>query len=352
MESKIENKSDFQSYLDNSMTEIDPILEIVLKEWLQESKEASRQTLSFAKVFAESCFGGKRIRGALVKLGYELSGGEPTPEIIKAAVAFEIFQTAILAHDDIIDKSPLRRGKPTIYHALGGNHRGVSHTICLGDIGFFLAVRLLASLNFQEDRKVTALKSFSQTVLHTVLGEMMDIELPYLKEKRVEDDALSIFELKTAWYTITGPLHLGAILAGATDGFLVSLTIFGQNLGIAFQIHDDILGVFGDENILGKSVSSDIEEGKNTLLIIHALSKANPDQKKVLEQFYGMKEVGSEKFEQIRQIFIETGALDYARFRANSYISKARKAITEISKNKDTVFLLNQLVTYLSERKK
>src|SRR5258708_9931267 len=129
----------FLPYLKDSAEKIDKSLKIYLEQEVRESKKVSEDIEPLVRLFAQSCEGGKRLRGSLVIIGYELVGSSYTAEILKPALAFEIFQTAILAHDDVIDKSDQRRGKQTIFKALGGDHYGLSQAICLGDIGFFLA---------------------------------------------------------------------------------------------------------------------------------------------------------------------------------------------------------------------
>lgn len=345
-------ESNFQSYLNNSRKSVNDVLDEILKDCLKEVKKTSPQIYPMAEQFKNNCSGGKVIRGSLLKLGYELSGGKATKEIFKAGAAYEIFQTAILAHDDIIDQSLVRRNKPSLHCALGGDHRGISHAICLGDIGFFLAFKIFASLDFASERKTEAIQSFSQTMINTGLGEMLDIELSDPNRKRNKNDVLKLHELKTAWYTITGPLYLGGILAGANKKLLNEFVKFGQNLGIAFQIQDDILGIFGDEKTLGKSVKSDIEENKNTLLITYALTNANPAQKKILNHYYGKGKISNKQIEQIKKVFIDTGALKQSQAIAQRYLELGKKAIGKLSKDKATQTILTELADYLINRKK
>lgn len=343
---------DFQSYLINSATEVEKNLEYFFKIWRKEAEKVSSHLLPLVDITIEACKGGKRIRGVLVKLGYELANKKPNPDILKVAAAFEIFQTAILAHDDVIDESPLRRGKPTIYKALGGDHYGISQAICLGDVGFFQAMEIISQTNFPEKNKIKALESFSRTMMETALGEILDVEVPHLKTERMEQDVLTIARFKTARYTISGPLLLGAILGGGDEKLLKKLKEFGDNLGIAFQIQDDILGVFGKESEIGKSVSSDIEEGKNTLLITEALKKGNPSQKQTLKKLYGHGKISTKEMEELRKIFKDTGALDYSSSVALKYVDLAKKSAKFLTKDKKLVNLLDEMSDFLINRQK
>lgn len=197
------------------------VIEDNLKRELQSFKKTikDKKLVSLFDQFVLSCSGGKRIRGVLVKIGYEIAGGKGSLEIYKAACAFEIFQTAILAHDDIIDQSPMRRGRPSLYKSVG-----TSQAITLADIGFFLANTLIT------DAK--ALNFFNRAMVNTGLGQLLDIN---------NSHSIQAYELKTAWYTFIAPLSLGAILGGADEKLLKDLEVFGKNLGVAYQIQDDIL---------------------------------------------------------------------------------------------------------------
>jgi geranylgeranyl diphosphate synthase, type I len=342
----------FLDYLKFSAEEINRELIDFLNHWLEQSAQVNPKLTAFNQMFIDSCQGGKRLRGTLVKLGYELAGGKATDEIIKPALALEIFQTAILAHDDVFDQSPLRRGKPTLYRALGGDHYGMSQAVCLGDISFFLATKIISETNFQNDLCNKAVSLFSEMVINTGWGEMLDIALPNLKEAKKEIDVMTIQKLKTADYTVTYPLSLGATLAGASDELLQPLRLVGENLGIAFQIQDDILGVFGDEKTLGKSVTSDVEEGKNTLLIVEALQNADGNQKEYLEKYYGKGEIGKENLEEIKRIFIETGALEYSRKKAADFVEAAKKEIIKMPAEKEYKEMLIQMADFLVERQR
>lgn len=343
---------DFQSYLKITAEQIDQEIDRFFVSWLKEVEKTSPSLVLLAKAFADNCMGGKRLRGALVKLGYEIVNGSSDERVIKPAAAVEIFQSAILAHDDIIDKSPTRRGKPTLYHQLGGEHYGISQTIALADIGFFLAVRLIANSNFPTENKNRAISCFAETVINTGLGEVLDVELPYLKGDKVEKDVITIHKLKTSYYTIIDPLCLGAILAGGEGKLLDTFKDFGENLGIAFQIQDDILGIFGDEKVLGKSVTSDIEEGKNTTLITYATEHASSLQKDTLEKYYGKEKIDQDIHAKIKQVFIDCGALEYSKQKAQDYVNIAKEFIPAITSDPQKAQLLQQMADFLVNRDK
>ncbi len=341
----------FQDYLKATARQTEQVIDESLKKWEKEVRAISPKLIPLAQILKTNSKGGKRLRGTLVKLGFEMLGGN-NDEIFKTSAAIEIFQTAILAHDDIIDLSETRRSRPTIYRQLGGDHYGISQTICLGDIGFFLAVKLITKSNFPSEKKIKAVNYFNEMVINTGLGQMLDIELPHLGENRNEDDVLSIHRLKTAYYTIIYPLIIGATLAGDNNKLLKQIKEFGESLGIAFQIQDDILGVFGDEETLGKSVTSDIEEGKNTLLITEAWKNADDAQKKILDKYYGKGKISEDDLEKIRDVFRGTGALEYSQNQAVELV-KISKAVLEKMKIKPELKqLLFEMSDYIIQRQK
>lgn len=244
---------DLQNKLKLNAQELEREIGLILKDWQSEVKEASANLLPLALEFIKSNKGGKKVRGFLVRLGYEiarsvilsetkdlkiksrdsLQARNDNSQILKVAAAYEILHTSILAHDDIIDQSLIRRGAPSLYQALGGNHYGISQAICLADAGFFLAIKIISESEFKEKLKNQAVRLFSKTMVDTAVGQMMDVMLTQ-NEKLIN-------LLKTARYTISGPLQLGATLGGAGEKLIRELGEFGENLGIAFQIKDDIL---------------------------------------------------------------------------------------------------------------
>lgn len=213
---------DFAKYLDKTAKELDREVEKILDLEIKQAKKIDTRLVPLLEAFKTACMGGKRIRGVLVKLGYEiatahlprgrahLEGG-----ILKIGAAYEIFHAAILAHDDIMDQSETRRGKPSLYKKVG-----TSEAITLGDLGFFLSFKIISS------------SLFASIAMETAIGQLLDL-------KKTNPEVTAKF--KTAKYTIAGPLQLGATLAGAKGKLIRDLGEFGESLGIAFQMKDDIL---------------------------------------------------------------------------------------------------------------
>jgi geranylgeranyl diphosphate synthase type I len=304
--------------------------------------------------------GGKRIRAALLYYGYRCFSDENEEAILRASAAVELIQSFLLIHDDIIDNDNLRRGGPTIHKAYekihkerykryDSTHFGRSMAILLGDLSATLANEILCGLDFNPHYKVNAMKKLNQSVREVIYGEALDV-LSQIEEKVSMEDILLIHELKTATYTVEGPLHIGVILAGASGSDLKTLSDYAIPLGQAFQLQDDILGMFGSQEKIGKPVGSDLKEGKKTALILKALEKASPKQKNTILNALGNKEISASEIEEVRRVIVETGSLDYSKSLIRDLTNKAKKAIKnsnfkEIGKN----FLLG-IADYIATR--
>lgn len=278
--------------------------------------------------FVSSNKGGKFLRACLIALGYQ-SFGKEDDKYLPLGVALEIFQTSILIHDDIIDKADKRRGLDTIpvkYQKLysdnikDGNDFevkrkdiGNSMALCLGDLGFYLALQIIVKNYRNNENLGRVLEYYNDVAIKTCEGEMVDVILPFYEEFYGEEDALEkhvmeIYNLKTAWYSVVGPYCLGAILGGLEEEKVNKLEDALLGLGIAFQIKDDLLGIYGDEKHIGKSVTSDVSEFKQTILYAYAI---NTEYKDELLKYYG-KEISVYDMNKVKEIFDKSGAREYA----------------------------------------
>lgn len=359
----------FLTYTKPHIKTIEGLLDDYLRAWKREVDKKLPKISPFTELFVRANAGGGRLRGVLIILGYETAlaasqgsdgtNTKNTKEAAKAAVALEIFQTSILAHDDVMDKSELRRGIPTLYRAIAGWHKknkmlgetmhfGASQAVNLGSVGFFLASEILAQTKFPAENKLKAISAFNNLIVYTALGQILDITIPTLRGPKQEEDVLAVERYKTAQYTAVGPFCMGAYLAGASEILIKNLTLFGENLGIAFQIQDDIKGVFGKSEETGKSAKEDIQEGKITLLLIKARQNAKrKTQKEILRKLYGKAYLTEEEAEKVRQVFRETGALDYAIKKSKEYTERARAQIPKITKDKKLRELYRSLADFV-----
>ena len=278
--------------------------------------------------FTSSNKGGKFLRACLIALGYQ-SFDNDDDKYLPLGIALELFQTSILIHDDIIDKADKRRGLDTIpmkYQKIYGDpikngdsfevkrkDIGNSMALCLGDLGFYLALQIIVK-NYRDNKNLNrVLEYYNDVAIKTCEGEMVDVILPFYEEFYGEEDDLEshvmeIYKLKTAWYSVVGPYCLGAILGGCNEEKLHKLEDALINLGVAFQIKDDLLGIYGDEKHIGKSVTSDVSEYKQTILYAYAI---NTEYKDELLKYYG-KDISAKEMDKVKEIFDKSGAREYA----------------------------------------
>jgi len=303
---------------------------------------------------------GKRIRGAMIRLGEQIVSGRQAYSL-QVAVAYELFQTAILIHDDIIDRSHTRRGKTTIHaknHDLpDAKHFALSQAICAGLLGQFYTNNILAAAEMPDAIKMRLLRVFSLIQLNTIEGEIMDVTLPHkpvdpaLHFEEYQDIVNSIYTLKTAIYTLAGPLELGAICGGANEELAHAIRDIALPLGIAFQIKDDLLGMYASDKILGKPAISDLQERKQTSIFGYAYKHASKAQRKILDRLYGKKGATHADLETVRDIFTATGAAQFAENEICKLSQQSLDLIAKLPIADESKTLLRGLVHYLTIRK-
>lgn len=299
---------------------------------------------------------GKRIRPILFYCGYVIAGGKDKKEVLKTAISIELIHSYLLIHDDVIDQDDFRHGDLSMHCKYKKNcenknpkHFGISMAIIIGDLASTLGYEILTDSNFPLNLKTEAIKKLNQTVSNTITGEALDVILAEDSNVKI-GKIIEMQKYKTAKYTIEGPLHLGAVLAGADDEFLKSLSKFAIPLGVAFQIQDDIIGIFGDEKKIGKPVGSDIKEGKKTLLIAKAVREANDKQKEILTNLLGSAKISLKEIEEVRDIITKTGSLEYSQKIASELIKVSKKHLEEIEILPQHKEFLNDLADFIVKR--
>jgi len=223
--------------------------------------------------------------------------------------------------------------------------------ILAGDLLDAYAHEVLANSKFLPVAKVEALNQLSLVLKDVIIGEGMDVHYP-LQQEVSEKDVFNVLGLKTARYTVDGPLKIGAILAGADKKILDVLNKYSMALGVAYQIQDDLLGIFGKQEKTGKSVDSDIKEGKKTLLVIEAQKRANAKQKKILAQALGNEKLTQKQAEEFRKVVIETGALEYSQKMAEKLMNEAKKTLEKATLPKEPKQFLLDIADYIISREK
>lgn len=309
--------------------------------------------------FAKS--GGKRVRPVLVVAGYLGAGGEEPERAARASISYELLHNYLLIHDDIMDRDELRRGQPTVWKSFLDHyvkcelerHDAESLAMAAGDLAETYATEALIDAGFDPETTVLAVKELHEIAERTGYGQVLDISLEFLPIGDVrEEDVLRVHELKTAKYTLEGPLHLGARLAGAEEDVFKAYSDYAIPVGIAFQLQDDIIGVFGDEKKTGKPVGSDIREGKRTLLIVKAYENATPAQRKLIKAVLGRESATPEEIEEIKDIIVETGALDYCKQLMEKLVEEGVASLRDAPVEEGVKGVLAELAEYIIRREK
>ena len=283
---------------------------------------------------------GKRIRPVLCLMGNELFG-EINDDAYHLAAAVELFHNFSLVHDDIMDKAPLRRGKPTVHSV-----HGESTALLGGDVMMVVAYDYINKVNAKYIKDVICL--FNQTAKEVCEGQQLDMDFEKLDTVSM-DDYLHMISQKTS-VLLAASLQLGAIVGGASDNNQNHIYSFGKNLGIAFQIQDDYLDAFGDPEKFGKQVGGDIKSNKKTFLMIHAMATANSNELELLNHL--MKDNPTDKVEKVLGIFKACGIDKWANELKESYLQKALSDLDEIAVSKIRKEPLMQLANYLISRDK
>lgn len=290
-----------------------------------------------ASRLAEFSLRGKMLRGSLVRLGYDLVKAPSTPALDSdpekkaarlAGAAMELFQSGLLAHDDIMDRDRVRRGFPTIHIGYettlqkGGYddpaHYGEALGICVGDLAYFAAFQLLTDMPVAASRAVQAANIAARELCVVGIAQMQDVVNGAVRPGSAnpfrdaptdpsEEDILRLYRYKTGRYTFSLPLALGCAIAGGTEGERLSLEEAGEELGILFQLKDDELGLFADEAVLGKPVGADIREDKKTIFRKRLLSRADDETRARLAGMFGNHNAGAQEAEFVRGQLEELG---------------------------------------------
>lgn len=262
--------------------------------------------------------GGKKIRPRVLMDAYQALGGIDERVAVDAACAMELLHIALVIHDDVIDKDLMRRGEMNISGRFASeamlrgttrrdaNAWGEASSLLAGDLMLTLAHSLLARLEIPDEQRQAVLDIFDATVFESAAGEHYDVWLSMHLEPANSQDVLAMLDQKTAAYSFQAPLVLAAVLAGASTSLIEELTVIARQIGVIYQLRDDVLGLFGDERDTGKSALSDLREGKETLLIAYA--RSDPAWGEV-ESLFGDDALSIADGHRLRRVIEESGAL-------------------------------------------
>jgi len=269
--------------------------------------------------------GAKRLRPLFAYCGYLAAGGKDDDAVISAVSSLELLQACALIHDDLIDSSDTRRGKPSVHRRFEAIHKieelsgsatsyGAAAAILIGDLALVWSDQILHSSGVADAALIRSLRVHDEMRVELMSGQFLDIHEQSLATTSVAR-SLKIARFKTAKYTIERPLHFGAALAVADENMRQTLSEiyseYGLPLGEAFQLRDDLLGVFGDPMSTGKPVGDDLREGKRTVLMAMTNDRADEKQEAVIAKYFGDPHLENEGIDALRTIISDTGAREH-----------------------------------------
>jgi len=274
----------------------------------------------------------------MVMCAYQALGGTDLEAAAYVGAAFELLHTALIVHDDVIDHDFIRRGVPNIsgsYRDMAtaagrservAEHSGISAAVIAGDLALFNSYRLIDRSGVDDVTRTRLLEVMDDALFASAAGELIDVEFSILPEVPRVDDILTMERLKTAVYSFECPLQAGAILAGASEEVVHTLAEFGREIGIAYQLVDDLLGVFGVEAETGKTTIGDLREGKRTVMIAYATSTREWEQVKDL---IGDPDLTEDDAERVRGLLVSSGAKSFTEGLARYYGNRALARLAE-----------------------
>ena len=303
------------------------------------ARETAAEHASLWRAVGQQLGAGRLMRPRLTVAAYLGLGGTDIAAVAPVAAAQEMLHTAMLVHDDVLDHDETRRGRPNVTGtarrrlAARGVVGPVADDAVLaagllgGDLAIAAAFDLVVAAPVDAELRLRVVQQLARAVDTTVAGELLDVTGALHGPTAV--DALRVAELKTAVYSCCTPLAAGAVLAGADEAVLGVLDRFGTAFGVAFQLLDDELGVFGDPAVTGKSVLSDLREGKRTELLRLAYLRADAAQRSVLDGAVGRADLTEEGAARVREVLVGSGALHEARLVRADAVRTARTTAVE-----------------------
>ena len=292
--------------------------------------------------------GGKGLRGSLVVV-FASALGASREQAVRVGAAVELFQSGVLVHDDIMDGDLTRRGAASMHAQLaevGGERYGLGGGICVGDVALFLSFRVLNGCT----RSQELVELFSREAVSVGFGQMQDVFLGVSEREPSVDEILSVYRYKTARYTFSLPLLLAACLADREDLYGL-LARFGEELGVSFQVRDDVLGLFGSEQETGKPVGADVREDKKTLVRFELLRLAQGVDKEWVSSLFG-RSASSEELARLQSLASDLGVLSAVELHASAAERRAESFLDDLQVSVDARKVLDWLVRFNRARTK
>ena len=303
--------------------------------------------------------GGKRFRPQMVMTAYTALGGSDLRSAAHVGASFELLHTALIVHDDVVDRDFVRRGIPNVsgsYRDVAqtaglslptAEHRGMSVAVIAGDLALTGSFRLMERASANPEVRDALVELLDRAVFDSAAGELIDVDFSLYSGMPSIEEIVEMERLKTAVYSFEAPLQAGAMLAGATHDVIAALGEFGRNIGIAYQIVDDLLGVFGNEASTGKTTLGDLREGKRTALIAFASQTAEWSS---ISHLVGDSNLSDSEAATVREVLERTGAKKFTQRLASDYADEAVAALQGAGVPQQLVNQLTPLVSAVVER--
>jgi geranylgeranyl diphosphate synthase, type I len=320
-------------------------LQVTLTQFVTEQGDRLRplgpDATSLVEAAHDALRGGKRLRALFCTAGFravrEPTADEPT-ELLRAAGALELLHASALVHDDLMDASDTRRGRPAVHRAFTERHvragwrgdpgqYGAAAAVLLGDLLLSWADELLRTCGLPAPVVLEALRLFDATRSEVVAGQFLDVSVQARGDADVEQ-AMRVLRYKSAKYSVERPLQVGAALAGGSVATLRALSAFGVPVGEAFQLRDDLLGVFGDPTVTGKPTGDDLTEGKRTVLVALALQGSGGADARRLDEALG-RPLDAGEVAALQQVIERSGAVAEVERRISGLASRALAALED-----------------------
>lgn len=299
--------------------------------------------------------GGKRLRPAFCYWAWRAAGGPDTSAIIAAAASLELLHGSAIVHDDVMDGADTRRGEPAAHRRFELLHRdsdwrgdsarfGISGAILLGDLLLSWSGQLFRESGLDAAALARGYPYLDLMRTEVMGGQYLDL-VTQSSGSATTEQAERVLRYKSAKYSVQRPLHLGAALAGAPDPLLRSLSDYGLPLGEAFQMRDDVLGVFGDPTVTGKPAGDDLREGKRTVLVTNTLETADDTQRETFSRLLGEPTMDQDAVRTMREIIVASGALARVERRIDQLTERAATALASADLAKEPRLALEDLIT-------
>jgi geranylgeranyl diphosphate synthase type II len=323
---------DLKTVSQERLAQVDAVLDRFFSLAKNRATGFGREYVKLWETLESNTAGGKKFRPRMVMTAYEGFGGADQEAAANVGAAFELLHTALIVHDDVIDRDFSRRGGPNVsgsYRDIAttagipiprAEHRGISAAVIAGDLALFNSLRLIDRSGASDEVRARLLEIMDEALFASAAGEMIDIDFSTTTDVPRVHDVITMERFKTAVYSFECPLQAGAVLAGASDEAVTALGCFGREIGIAYQIVDDLLGVFGTEAETGKTTIGDLREGKRTVLIAYATST---NSWPLIEHLVGKPDLNEDEAQFIRDVLTTSGTRGFTEGLARNYTNEA-----------------------------